>query len=128
MTAPRAATREKLEKTEALARLGIAKRERLDKADYDVYVSGLEAFSAATVRRACERLQQLPEPEFGPRFPTLAMILGLCRAIADERKARELPAAPQERASPERLAQFLEDVRAEIRQHEMPSVTARRRS
>jgi hypothetical protein len=127
MTAQQAAAREKVEKTEALARLGIAKRERLDKADYDVYVTGLEAFSAATVRRACEKLQQLPEPEFGPRFPTLAMILGACRAIADERKALTLTAAPQERASPERLAKFLEDVRAEIRRHEMPSITARRR-
>jgi len=127
MTAHQAAAREKVEKTEALARLGIARRERLDKADYDVYVTGLEAFTAGTVRRACERLQQLPEPEFGPRFPTLATVLGLCRAIAEERKALTLTAAPQERASPERLAKFLEDVRAEIRRHEMPALTLRRR-
>jgi len=127
MTAPHTAARERVAKTEALARLGIARRERLDKADYDVYVSGLEAFTAATVRRACERLQQLPEPEFGPRFPTLAMILGVCRAIADERKVLTLQAPPEERASPERLAKFLEDVRAEIRRHEMPALTPRRR-
>jgi hypothetical protein len=122
MTAQRSADRQKVEKTEALARLGVARRERLDKADYDVYLSGLEAFSSAIVRRACEQFQRLPEPEFGPRFPTLATVIGMCRAIADEQRIRKeltLPPHPEERASPERLARFLEDVRAGIRKHEM---------
>ena len=123
MTKQQAAAREKVVKTEALARLGVARRERLDKADYDVYVNGLEAVPSPIVRRACEQLQQMPEPEFGPRFPTLATVLGMCHAIAEDqriRKALTLPAHPEERASPERLAQFLEDVRAEIRRHGMP--------
>jgi len=123
MIANHTAAREEFEKTKALARLGIARRERLDKADYEVYVSGLQAFPSAIVRRACERLQHGPAPEFGPRFPTLATVLGTCHAIAEEQRLRReltLPAHPEEQASPERLAQLLEDIRAEIRRHEMP--------
>jgi hypothetical protein len=119
--AQQTAARDKVAKTEALARLGVARRERLDKADYDVYVSGLEGIPAAVVRGACERLARLPEPEFGPRFPTLATLLGVCRAMVDEQRVRRALAAPAaEPAAPERLAKFLEDIRAEIRRRDMP--------
>jgi hypothetical protein len=116
-------------KHRAIERLAIARREKLAKVDYDVYLDGLQVFEAETVRRVCDVLGTEVPGEFEPRFPPLAVIAERCRVLVQRRREREederrsrtlkLPAGDRE-VSPDRLARFRQDVEALVRRKAMP--------
>lgn len=61
--------------TNALARLGAARRERLTAEDLKVYVDGLRTFPVAAVVAVCGDLERKVPEEFGPRYPALGTIV-----------------------------------------------------
>ncbi len=116
------ANRAKAEKLEALTRLGVARRERLDKADFDVYLTELEGIPAMFVIEACRRLSREQPGEYEPRFPSLATLISYCSAVIEEKRRRDtlkLPPRQEERASPERIGQLIADIKAALSRHDM---------
>lgn len=102
----------------ALTRLSSARREKLEKQDYAVYADSLREFPIDVVIRVCEDLGRIAPAEYQPRFPPLHLIRSECVAILARRNEianeRRLAARKQEPASPERLEQFLRDVKAAV--------------
>ncbi len=81
--------------TRAIMRLGSARREKLDKVDFERYADGLRQFSAVIVARVCDELGDVAPQEFQPRFPPLHVIRELCiRAESYEREKRLALKAP----------------------------------
>jgi hypothetical protein len=107
--------------TDALVRLGSARREKLSKEDFDVYADGLRAFPIDVVQRVCLELGHQAPAEFQPRFPPLYVIREACiKAVEAARTRRLMLSAPrQEPADPERLEQLKRDIAAELRRKSM---------
>jgi len=81
--------------TDALVRLGSARREKLSKEDFDVYADGLREFPTDVVRLACDELGRTAPEEFQPRFPPLHVIRERClKAVEANRAKQQLLRAP----------------------------------
>lgn len=115
--------------TKALTLLGAARRERLDKADYEAFVLGLTEFKAEIVERVCDELGRIQPDEFQPKFPPLYVIRRECfkaKNYADERereKRERLNPSPvfrEKPIAPEKLANFRRDVEALLKRKVMP--------
>jgi hypothetical protein len=107
--------------TDALVRLGSARREKLSKEDFDVYADGLRAFPIDVVQRVCLELSHQAPAEFQPRFPPLYVLRERCiKAVEFGRARRLMLSAPKgEPADPERLEQLKRDIAAEIARKSM---------
>ncbi len=105
-------------KHKALTDLGIARRERLAKQDYDVYLDALANWSAETVREACRRLSVTPRGEYEPAFPTLGTLLEYCQTVQREGQIRKQLNAPSREVpdpvSQERIDEFMAQIRQRI--------------
>ena len=93
------------QKLDALARLGIARREKLAPGDYNVYLDALTALSPEIVMAACEALGQVTPEPFAPRYPSLGDLLHQCAEEAHTREAKEaarrlLPAPKDDESGP----------------------------
>lgn len=110
--------------TKALTLLGSARRERLDKADYEAFVAGLSEFPVAIVERICREFGNIAPPEYGPRFPPLHTLREAChKAVEHERERRlalQAPVNTEDRIAPEKLANFRRDVEELIQRKAMP--------
>lgn len=107
----------KTERVKALTRLALATREKVESSTYVVYVEDTAQFPTHVVVEACRRLEHA-----AAWFPKVAELIDECKVVAtreaERRASRQLP-AHTEKADPERIAQFLEDVKAEIRRKSM---------
>lgn len=74
--------------TDALLRLGAARREKLSKADFEVFADGLREFPVDVVREVCIELGKVAPIEFQPRFPPLYIIREQCLKVIDARRTR----------------------------------------
>ena len=112
--------------TRALMKLGAARREKLDKLDYEAYVEGLSGFSAEIVTRVCLELGYIAPEEFQPRFPPLYVIREQClKATERSREARKaLKAADLEDRfpplAPDKWAEIREKFKAVLGRKVMP--------
>lgn len=89
-----------------------------------MFVDGLREFPVDTVANVCGDLGRISPDEFEPRFPPLYRIRELCFREVEAQNLRRLQLnapklTPFKQADPERLAQFLEDVKAEVRRKSM---------
>ncbi len=99
--------------TRALMKLGAARREKLDKLDFETFVDGLREFRAETVEQVCGDFGRIAPEEYQPRFPPLHLLREACHQIVDRlNERRQLQAAPLE----ERFPPLSEAKWAEIRQ------------
>jgi hypothetical protein len=82
--------------TRALMKLSSARREKLDKLDFETYVEGLREFSADVVDVVCGDFARIAPEEYQPRFPPLSAIREGCirrvQATETKRKALSAPA------------------------------------
>lgn len=105
-------------KHKALTDLGIARRERLAKQDYDVYLDALAGWSGDAVREACRRLSVTPRGEYEPTFPPLSLVLEYCQTVQREAEIRKQLNAPRRRDDPpisqEKFDAFMAQIRAAI--------------
>lgn len=99
--------------TRALMRLGAARREKLDKVDYEAFVAGLVTFSAEVVERVCESIGRVAPEEFQPRFPLLSTLREAC--FRDEEQHRVRRAALRAPNPDEEYPPLSEEKWAEIR-------------
>jgi hypothetical protein len=111
--------------TVALTRLGAARRERLDTADFDAFVAGLIEFPVDDVERVCAELGRIAPEEFQPRFPPLHILREQCFRLAEHRRAKKLALKPANLdqlyppMSPERMAELRREIEAGVRRHSM---------
>ena len=107
----------KTQRINALTRLALATREKVESPTYVVYVEDTAHFSTAVVVQACKRLEHSSS-----WFPKVAELIEECRLVAnreaERRAAWQLP-AHTDKADPERLATFLEQCKAEVRRKSM---------
>ncbi len=102
----------------ALTRLALATREKVESAVYVLYIEDTAGFSTEAVERACHRLELTT-----PWFPKVAELIEACRSEAEreaERRAtrfRQLPAGDP--VSPEKLGEFLAQIKAVVRKKAM---------
>jgi len=110
-------TDSKTQRVNALTRLALATREKVESATYVVYVEDTAHFSADVLAQACKRLEHS-----SPWFPKVAELIAECQLVAnreaERRAARQLP-ANAEKADPDRLAAFLEQCKAEVARKSM---------
>lgn len=113
--------------TRALMKLGAARREKLDKLDFEAYVDGLKEFPAEAVEHVCDELGRIAPEEFQPRFPALYVVRERCfqRLSATSAKRALLTAAPIDERfpplSPEKREEILAKFRAVLRRRTMPN-------
>ena len=125
MGTSKASVETKARLTRALARLAGARREKLERLDFEVFVEGLEQFEARDVETVCDELSRIAPDEFQPRFPPLHVIREACfRRIAGRDSARALTAARVDELypplSPEKREALLAQFRAVLRRKVMP--------
>lgn len=88
--------------TDALLRLGVARREKLSKADFEVFADGLREFPIDVVRHVCDELGRIAPLEFQPRFPPLYILREECLKRIDATRARrQLLNAPKPEPIPD---------------------------
>ena len=106
--------------TKALIKLSAARREKLDKVDFETFIEGLAEFDPAIVEQVCGDFGRIAPEEYQPRFPPLYMLRESCirvQAVARERLALKS-------AKPERPADLTEGQRKHLRelfQRSLPS-------
>lgn len=102
--------------TDALTKLGAARREKLAAADFAVYEDGLIEFPIEVVVTVCAELGRTAPADFQPKFPPLHAIREACFSVVERQQQRrkQLTAAKPEPADPARLQQLLEDCKAEV--------------
>lgn len=95
MSTPSQKTKHAAMITNALVRLSSARREKLSKEDFDVYVDGLLPFGGTLAAQVCENLALEAPGEFEPRFPPLYVIRERCQRVVERERERtaRLPAA-----------------------------------
>lgn len=99
--------------TRALMKLGSARREKLDKLDFETYVEGLSEFRSETVEQVCGDYARIAPDDYQPRFPPLHLLREACHRIVERlNEQRQLQAAPLE----DRYPPLSEAKWAEIRQ------------
>lgn len=102
--------------TNALMRLGAARREKLSTADFAVFADGLRDYPIAVVERVCEDVGRRAPDEFQPRFPPLHVLRESCAlAVRVSREKQLNPPRLEEQfpaPSPERSQEFLAKIRA----------------
>lgn len=101
----------------ALTKLALRTREKVEPATFVLYVEDTAKFSTAVVVEACDRWGRSQA-----WFPKAAELIEECRLVAqrhEERREQRQLSAHSEPASPERLAKFLDDVKALARQKAM---------
>lgn len=107
---------ERLQRAEIIGRLAVATREKLERQTLDVYIEALQGWSVETLRSACMRLQTS-----ATWFPKVAEINDTCNVVrqheVERKQARQLSSGTP--ADPERLSQFLADVKAEVARKSM---------
>jgi len=107
---------EKVACSVAMGKLGIAKRDRVDQAVFNVYLenSALSHFGADVITATCARLEADASVEW---FPKLHDLIAQCdrtamaRIRADQARLA-LPPAPMPEPDPERLNDFMRAIRA----------------
>lgn len=118
--------------TRALMRLGSARREKLDRVDFEVFVDGLIEFPGDVVAAVCLELGRVAPLEFQPRFPPLFVIRELChRRITDHARQRHALAAPAVAdqfppISDEKWAEIRAQFESVLRRRTMPGTPDRR--
>lgn len=114
--------------TNALTRLGAARRERLTTEDMKVYTDGLRAWPIEAVTAVCEDFARKPVEDFAPRFPTLgSLVQGVKDRLDRERQRKEMSTLRLTEApvDPQRFADFKRKVFDELaRRRSMPAVPA----
>lgn len=119
---------EQVRRTEAITRLAVATRERLDRQVLDVYLEDVKHWSTPVLVEACRRLHH------GEFFPKVGEVLKACASVADEfyraecaeRERKWLAQQPVKTFDPEaeqrrkdRMAKFLADCKAEVARKSM---------
>ena len=106
--------------TRAVMRLSSARREKLEKVDFETFVEGLADLPVDIVEQVCLDFGRIAPEEYQPRFPPLYMLRESCiraQAVARERLALKS-------AKPERPADLTEGQRKHLRelfQRSLPS-------
>lgn len=112
--------------TRALMRLGSARREKLDRVDFEVFVDGLAEFPSDVVTAVCLELGRVAPAEFQPRFPPLSVIRELCHRRVTDRVShqRALAAPPVSEQFPpisdEKWAEIRKQFETVLRRRTMP--------
>ena len=101
------------------------RRADLDDQVAGAYLTGVADLPAWAVEKACKQIGTTPRGEYEDKWPELGVIRSIALAAikADEDRAqseRLLLSHRQERADPERLKRFLEDVKAVVAKKGMP--------
>jgi len=76
--------------TRALMKLSAARREKLDKVDFETFVEGLSEFDPAIVEQVCGDFARIAPEEYQPRFPPLHMLRGACIRAVEMANSRRL--------------------------------------
>lgn len=108
---------QKRARLEALTKLAIATREKLERETIGVYLDALQGWSTAIFVEACRRLQSASQ-----WFPKVAEIADACRTVEREqqiRKEQRQLKAPDDQISPERWQQLLADIRRVCNRHDL---------
>jgi hypothetical protein len=112
--------------TNALVRLGSARRERLTTEDMKVYADGLRPWPLEAVVAVCEDFARAPVEEFGPRFPTLGSVLqGVKDHLKREqiRKEQATVRLPEGRmVNPPKVAELRQRFEQLVRAKSMPAL------
>lgn len=95
---------------EALTRLALATREKVDRASYVLYLEDTARFSTAVIVDACRRLETS-----SPWFPKLAELIEECRIVAQQHAERAEAERRKRLPPPPPRPEFLADVMAKIR-------------
>ncbi len=93
--------------TKALLKLSAARREKLDKVDFETFVEGLTEFEPDFVEIVCGDFARISPEPYQPRFPALHTLREACHRTADmARERKALKAAKEERPDPLTDAQW----------------------
>ncbi len=93
--------------TKALMKLGAARREKLDKVDFETYVEGMAEFAPEIVEQVCADFARVAPDEFQPRFPPLHLLRETCHKTAERLRERRLALNPAPEPEPLTDAQWL---------------------
>jgi len=97
--------------TRALMRLSSARREKLEKVDFETFVEGLADIPVDIVEQVCADFTRVAPEEFQPRFPPLYTIREACRRVQAVRAERMALKAPED----EKPAPLTDGQRAHLR-------------
>lgn len=104
----------------ALTRLAIAVQAKLEPQTFAIYLDDLNDIETVLVVEACRRLEKTEE-----WFPKPKILRQMCSVVARERQIREELNRPRlsagETPDPERVAMWMEKIKAACRGHRMPS-------
>lgn len=109
---------QKRARLEALTKLAIATREKVERETFGVYLESLDSWSTGYLVEACRRLQRT-----ATWFPKVAEIMECCRTVERERQivaeSRRLAPAEFTPIPKEKFERFLADIRAAINRHDL---------
>lgn len=105
--------------------MAIARRAELAKEESAVYLDGVRDLPAWAVERTCRHLSAQPRGEYESAMPELGVIVTRAQALVRQQReaaesSRLLSAPPVEPVSPEKVQDFMRQIRAAIGRKVMP--------